>query len=127
MQLLLDTHAFLWWLKADPKLGPEARSVISDGENDVYISAATAWEIAVKRANGSLDAPGDIVDWITRSDFTDLSITVEHAIAAAELPPHHHDPFDRLLVAQARLEDLTLVAHDREIEKYEVPQLPARE
>jgi PIN domain nuclease of toxin-antitoxin system len=127
VQLLLDTHAFLWWLNADSKLGLEARAAIADAGNDVYVSAATAWEIAVKRAGGSLDAPGDIVDWITRNDFIDLPITVEHAIASAELPPHHHDPFDRLLVAQARLEDLTLVAHDREIEKYEVPQLTARE
>lgn len=83
------------------------------------------WEIAVKRASGSLDAPGDIAAWIAKSDFSDLPIEVEHAVAAAELPQHHRDPFDRMLIAQAQLEELTLVARDDEIDKYDVSILDA--
>ncbi len=125
MQLLLDTHAFLWWLGDTPKLGPQARAAIGDGGNAVFISAASAWEIAVKRASGKLEAPGNIAEWIAKSDFSDLSIEVEHAVAAAELPRHHTDPFDRMLIAQAQLEELTLVAHDDEIGKYDVAILDA--
>ena len=125
MQLLLDTHAFLWWLGDDPKLGPQARVAIGDGGNAVFVSAASAWEIAVKRASGKLDAPGDIVGWIAKSDFGELPIEVEHAVAAAELPQHHRDPFDRMLIAQAQLEQLTLVAHDDELGRYDVTILDA--
>ncbi len=126
MELLLDTHAFLWWMNDDSSLGPKARAAITDGGNGVLISAASAWEIAVKRAAGKLDAPGDIAEWITTNGFDDLPITVEHGIASAELPRHHSDPFDRMLVAQATLEGLTLVAHDQEIDKYEVATIDAR-
>jgi PIN domain nuclease of toxin-antitoxin system len=126
VRLLLDTHTFLWWLGDDPLLGPRARHAISDERNAVFVSAASAWEIAVKRRIGKLHAPGDIADWIASSDFAPLAIEVEHAIAAAELPLHHRDPFDRMLVAQAQLEDLTLVAHDVEIEKYAVAMLDAQ-
>lgn len=125
MQLLLDTHTFLWWLDDSPKLGPHARAAIGDGGNVVFVSAASAWEIAVKRASGKLDAPGDIAEWITKSDFSGLPIEVEHAVSAAELPQHHRDPFDRMLIAQAQLEELTLVAHDDEIGKYDVTILDA--
>ena len=125
MRLLLDTHAFLWWLGDDPKLGPLARSAIADNRNAVFVSAASAWEIAVKRRSGKLEAPGEIGEWIASSDFAPLSIDVAHAIAAAELPPHHRDPFDRMLVAQAQLEELTLVARDDEIDAYAVAVLDA--
>jgi PIN domain nuclease of toxin-antitoxin system len=125
MRLLLETHTFLWWLSDDPKLGPEARRAIEKPENFVFVSAASAWEIAVKRASGKLKAPGDIVDWIEQSSFSDLPIEVEHAVASAELPKHHNDPFDRLLVAQAQLEGMTLVAHDDEITRYDVSVLDA--
>jgi PIN domain nuclease of toxin-antitoxin system len=125
VKLLLDTHAFLWWLDDDPKLGPKARSAIEKPDNFVFVSAATAWEIAVKRANDKLEAPGDIAVWIEQSAFSDLPIEVEHAVASAELPKHHNDPFDRLLVAQAQIEEMTLVANDDEIDKYDVPVLDA--
>ncbi len=126
MQLLLDTHAFLWWLSDDSKLGPKARAAIASIDNEVLVSAASAWEIAVKRASGTLEASGDVVGWIRSNDFDDLPITVEHGIASAVLPRHHTDPFDRLLVAQAHLENLTLVVHDHEIEGYGVSTLDAR-
>ena len=125
MDLLLDTHALLWWLGDDPKLGPNARARIEEPANSVYVSAAAAWEIAVKRAAGKLEAPGDIEEWLADEGFIELSIQVIHAVAAAELPPHHKDPFDRVMIAQARVEGLTLVARDDEIEKYDVRLLNA--
>ena len=125
MQLLLDTHVFLWWLADDPKLGPRSRSEIAKGDNFVFISAVSAWEISVKRAAGRLEAPGDIAEWIRHQEFSALPIEVEHAILAGELPAHHADPFDRILIAQARLEELTLVTHDPQIPQYEVTVLDA--
>jgi PIN domain nuclease of toxin-antitoxin system len=125
MKLLLDTHAFLWWLGDDERLGPKAREAIRDAGNLVFVSAASASEIAVKRAAGRLEAPGDISEWIDQNSFGDLPIEVEHAVVSTELPPHHADPFDRLLVAQAQLEDMTLVAHDHELEKYDIARIDA--
>jgi PIN domain nuclease of toxin-antitoxin system len=123
--LLLDTHAFLWWNADDPALGPNARTAIADSGNIVFVSAATAWEIATKRESGKLDAPGDIVDWIRQGGFTEIAIELEHAVLSAELPKHHRDPFDRLLVAQAAIEELTLVTADAEIVKYSIETLDA--
>ena len=125
MLLLLDTHAFLWWNADDPALGPLARKSIAAGDNIVFVSAATAWEVATKRESGKLDAPGDIVEWIRENGFTELAIEVEHAIRSAELPGHHRDPFDRLLIAQASIEDLTLVTSDPQIAEYDVRILDA--
>jgi PIN domain nuclease of toxin-antitoxin system len=125
MKLLLDSHAFLWWLNDDKQLGPSARQAIENVDSLVYVSAATAWEIALKRASGKLEAPGDIREWIEQSAFSDLLVEVEHAVASGELPWHHKDPFDRLLVAQARIEDMTLVTRDDEIRRYEVSILDA--
>lgn len=125
MQLLLDTHAFLWWTGDDAALGPVARAAIADGDNIIFVSAASVWEIATKRANGKLEAPGDIADWVSRDGFTELAIDSRHAVRSAELPLHHRDPFDRLLIAQAQLEDLTLVTNDSEVLEYEVEILDA--
>lgn len=125
MLLLLDTHAFLWWIGDEPALGPRAREAIAAPANVVFVSAATAWEIAVKREAGKLDAPGEVGAWIRDGGFTELAIEVEHAVASAGLPRHHGDPFDRLLIAQARLEDLTLVTSDPEILGYDVATLDA--
>jgi PIN domain nuclease of toxin-antitoxin system len=123
--LLLDTHAFLWWSADDPSLGRLARSAIADSDNIVFVSAATAWEIATKRATGKLDAPDNVGQWVRQDGFAELAIDFDHAVLAAELPRHHRDPFDRLLVAQATIEGLTLVTSDTEIVKYDVPTLDA--
>jgi PIN domain nuclease of toxin-antitoxin system len=123
LDLLLDTHAFLWWLADDSNLGSEARAHIEKPTNSVFVSAATAWEIAVKRASGMLVASGDIAQWITDEGFLELVIGVAHAVEAADLPHHHKDPFDRLLIAQARLEDLALVSGDKDVAKYNVTVL----
>ena len=123
MKLLLDAHALLWWLSGDSRLGRRARAAIVDPSNFVFVSAATAWEIAVKRALGKLGAPGDIDDWLVQNNFRPLPIQIAEAVAAAELPLHHRDPFDRLLVAQARMGGMTIVTIDANISKYDVPVL----
>jgi PIN domain nuclease of toxin-antitoxin system len=125
VKLLLDTHVLLWWLQDDPSLGTHARRAVERPDNLVFVSAATAWEIAGKRARGKLEAPGDVAEWIDGNSFTRLSIEVQHAVAAAELPHHHGDPFDRLLVAQAQLEGLTLTTNDDRIKEYDVAVLDA--
>jgi PIN domain nuclease of toxin-antitoxin system len=125
VRLLLDTHAFLWWNADDPELGPQTREAIADADNVVLVSAATAWEISLKRASGKLEAPGDIADWIERNGFVPLTIEIAHAVLTPELPKHHKDPFDRMLVAQASIEGYTLVTCDDEIALYDVETIDA--
>jgi PIN domain nuclease of toxin-antitoxin system len=119
MNLLLDTHVLLWALSNDARLSKEARQAIEDGRNLVFVSAATAWEIAIKKSLGKLRAPDNYLEALERYRFTPLDITSEHALAVEHLPPHHQDPFDRLLVAQAMLEKLTIITHDARIAAYE--------
>jgi PIN domain nuclease of toxin-antitoxin system len=120
VQLLLDTHTLIWILSENRQLAVEAREAISDPEAFVAVSAASAWEIEIKRALGKLDAPNDLARQVADARFAPLSITLEHAVAAASLPPHHRDPFDRMLVAQAQLEGLTIVTRDPRFEPYAV-------
>ncbi|MCL4217973.1 MAG: type II toxin-antitoxin system VapC family toxin, partial [Candidatus Hydrogenedentes bacterium] len=107
MNLLLDTHTLLWWLDDDSALSPEARACIGNTHHVVHVSAVTAWEISIKKALGKLEAPGDLDVAILASGFKELPITMAHALAVGILPKHHSDPFDRMLVAQAKLENLT--------------------
>lgn len=125
MSLLLDTHVLLWALTNDPTLSDAARTAITEGHNRVWVSAVSAWEITVKKALGKLRAPDDLVDQLARRRFLPLDVTVAHALAVGELPAHHDDPFDRLLVAQARTEGLQLVARDARIGRYDVRVLAA--
>ncbi len=120
--LLLDTHVFLWWRADDPLLQRTARSAIADADV-VFVSAATAWEAAIKASLGRLKLPDTVASGVDDSGFEKLPITFPHAESAAALPKHHHDPFDRMLVAQAAVESLTLVTHDRTLEAYDVPIL----
>ena len=124
MSLLLDTHVVLWWLADDPGLPEEIKDRL-DHEPDVRVSAATIWEIAIKQALGKISAPADLADRVRDSGFRELPIDFTHAIAAGRLPPIHRDPFDRMLVAQARCEDLTLVTRDSYCQQYEVAILRA--
>jgi PIN domain nuclease of toxin-antitoxin system len=116
--LLLDTHALLWWLADDDRLPTTARKAIRN-EAVVNVSAGTVWEIALKRALGKLDIADGWYQAAFR-DFTELPITAEHARRAGELPPHHRDPFDRMLIAQALVDGLTLVTADPAFEPYAV-------
>ena len=126
MNLLLDTHVLLWALDNDPLLSPAPRNAIIDGNNIVFVSAATAWEIAIKKALGKLRAPtSNYLEELRRHRFTPLDITSEHALAVEDLPPHHADPFDRMLVAQAQIEKLTLITRDSRIQAYNVRTIKA--
>ena len=129
MRLLLDTHVLLWWLIGSDRLGGNAREAIADLANTVYVSAASIWEIAIKRAQGKLPVPPDVSTWLpaemTAYSFLAVPITVDHAAAVEHLPPHHRDPFDRLLIAQAQAEQLTLVTSDAAISRYDVALLDA--
>ncbi|MGI9022399.1 MAG: type II toxin-antitoxin system VapC family toxin [Acidimicrobiales bacterium] len=124
MRVLLDTHILLWWLADDSLLPLQAAAAIADGETDVLVSAASAWEISIKQAAGRLAAPDDLLDALAANDFGALAITADHALGAVRLPPHHSDPFDRMLIAQARAESLTLVSVDSRFSYYEVDLLP---
>ncbi len=121
MRLLLDTHAFLWWLRDDPKLSPAARQAISSPSSLVHVSAASIWEAAIKSQLGRLQVDGDLVEEIKKNDFVELPITASHAALSGALPLHHRDPFDRMLVAQAGKESLQLITHDRRLADYGVP------
>jgi PIN domain nuclease of toxin-antitoxin system len=125
VRLLLDTSALIWALIDDPSLTREARSAIGEGGNEVAVSAASVWEISIKQRAGKLRPPVDDVAGDLARRFTMLPITTEHAWAAGQLPPHHRDPFDRTLVAQAQLEGLTIVTRDPKIARYQVAILPA--
>lgn len=124
MRLLLDTHVALWWWFEDARLAAPTVTAIAEADR-VYVSAASAWEIAIKAALGKLEAPEDVGTALDASGFHALDVTVPHALAADALPRHHRDPFDRMLVAQARQESLTLVTADRRLALYEVAILSA--
>ena len=121
MNLLLDTHVFLWAVDDSPKLSSAAKTAILDGHNIVYVSAATAWEISIKRGLGKLKIPrNDYLEELRLHRFTSLDITSEHALTVEQLPPHHRDPFDRMLIAQSFVERLTLITQDQRISLYDV-------
>ncbi len=117
MRLLLDTHIVLWWLADSPRLTPRSRKLIVRNE-EVFVSAATAWEIAIKKSLGKLQAPENLEAALAASRFHELAISVRHALAAGALARHHDDPFDRLLVAQAHSENMTLLTSDSRLEAY---------
>lgn len=117
-RLLLDTHVLLWWLADDPQLGTGARAAIADPRNQIYISAVSTWEIAIKTQLGKLQAPIDMESLIELEGFSPLPISLFHGQQAGHLPPLHCDPFDRMLIAQASAEGLVLVSNDDQIIRY---------
>lgn len=125
MRLLLDTHVLIWWLEGGARLREQARAAISSRANEVRVSSVSAVEISIKVAKGKLHAPGDLVAQLAHHGFTALPVTIEHGIAMLGLAAKHGDPFDRLLIAQARCEGFTIVTADRAFATYDVPILPA--
>ena len=127
MRLLLDTHALLWWLFDSDDLSASVRAAIAEPENPVVVSSASAWEIATKHRIGKLPEAGDVVqrlpDYLRRGRLDVLPISLEHALEAGGLPGPHKDPFDRMLIAQARLDVLTVVTRDSVFADYGVPVL----
>jgi PIN domain nuclease of toxin-antitoxin system len=122
VRLILDTHVFLWWWAGDRKLGTKIRSTIG-GADTVLVSAVSAWEMTVKMSLGKLRFDGGISDAVEACGFERLDMRFEHAEAVRSLPPHHSDPFDRLLIAQAIVEGATFVTHDRALAGYLIPTL----
>jgi PIN domain nuclease of toxin-antitoxin system len=123
VRLLLDTNALLWWLEGQG-LTDQAREAIADPGNLVAVSAVSAWEISIKKALGKLTAPDDLEHQLRGGGFTPLPVTIAHGIAAGRLPRHHDDPFDRMLIAQAAAEGLTIVTRDKRFGDYNVALLP---
>ncbi|MSO99347.1 MAG: type II toxin-antitoxin system VapC family toxin [Rhodospirillaceae bacterium] len=120
MKLLLDSHILLWWLNDDRKLLKTEREAIANAGSVTHVSAATLWELSIKRASGRLRAPDNLEELVINSRLVPLPILLKHAEAAGRLPLKHTDPFDRMLIAQAQIEGLTIVTRDREIAKYDV-------
>jgi PIN domain nuclease of toxin-antitoxin system len=119
VRLLLDTHVLLWWLSDDRKLAKNAREIIANPDNEVLVSSASVWEVAIKTTLGRIEVElGDLEDAIAHNGFRSLPIGFRHALTAGRLPAAHRDPFDRMLVAQANVEELRVVSHDRMFERY---------
>lgn len=125
MDLLVDTHILLWWEWKSSDLSAVVKAVFEDPENRMVVSAATVWEISIKRNTGRLDFEGDVIASCKASSFQILPITAEHADLAGSLPLHHTDPFDRMLIAQTKIEGLVLLTEDRKLLRYGVPVLGA--
>lgn len=129
MKLLLDTHALLWWVWDSAKLGKQARSLIRSDDTLIWVSAASIWEVSIKAPLGRLDRlppfEEELRIELERSDFRPLPITFDHARAVSKLPLHHRDLFDRMLIAQARCEELTLLTADPAIASYDVRTIDA--
>ena len=115
----------IWSIAEPTRLRPETRGTLEDPDTDVFVSVVSAWEAGIKRKSGKLDTPDDLEVQLDSKRFVPLEITLGHALAAGDLPLHHHDPFDRMLIAQAQLESLTIVTRDRRFAAYDVALLPA--
>lgn len=123
MSFLLDTHILLWFLENDPKLSNQVRQVITNHKNLIFVSAISAWEISIKQSLGKLIAPSNLEEALRFSHLEVLAMTLVHGIKVADLPMHHKDPFDRMLIAQALVEGLTIITVDQKFKFYEVPLL----
>ena len=125
LRLLLDTHVFLWWCAGNKHLKKRVRNVIADPDNEVFVSAASGYEIAIKRALGKIEIMDSLTDEVDKEGFVHLPVTFFHAEQAGKLPFHHRDPFDRILIAQAQAEGLMLVTGDAHIPLYGVRTMAA--
>lgn len=124
MRLLLDTHIYMWWLLDSPRMSEGTMELIARPSTMVWVSAVSIWEASIKSSLGRLDLQGiDLLAEVAANGFTELAVSGTHGWSAGRLPPHHRDPFDRLLVAQARQEQLILVTDDEVLARYDVPLL----
>ena len=119
-RILLDTHAVLWWLADDPSLSAGARAEIADPVSEVLVSTGSVWEIAIKRSLGMLTVADDLLDRVLSAGLSWLRVSERHAWEITNLPHHHYDPFDRLLIAQARVEEIPIVTRDLRFHAYDV-------
>jgi len=123
MRVLLDTHVLLWWLADSKSLRAADKRLIASPKSLVYVSAASVWEVEIKRALGKIELPTDWADHLEDGGFRLLSVTCQHALQVTKLPPVHRDPFDRMLVAQAQVEGLVLLTYDSLVKKYGASEL----
>ncbi|AFZ47776.1 PilT protein domain protein [Cyanobacterium stanieri PCC 7202] len=123
MKFLLDTHILLWWLANEPKLSSPIRAVISNPDNSIFVSAATVWEMSIKKSLGNLSVPNNLLEKLKDNNFIILDITAEHGLTVTDLPFYHKDPFDRMLIAQATIESLTIITLDTKFCIYDIPLL----
>lgn len=124
MRALLDTHAFLWWITNDPRLSRKVHEIISDSENELFLSVSSGWEMAIKVGLGRLQLPPNlehfILEQMALNAIESLPVQMSHALHVYKLPAHHRDPFDRMLIAQAQLENLPILTVDPQIARYSV-------
>lgn len=129
MRLLLDTHTWLWLLSAPNRIERSTLDALESTDNDLYLSAASTWEIAIKYATGKLELPGDpsqeISEWMAKTDARPLPVSIRHSVGVATLPLHHRDPFDRMLIAQSRIEEIPIVTRDPAFDAYDVKVIGA--
>ena len=125
MKYLLDTHVLIWWFVNDPTLSNEARQIIANGTNLIYVSSASAWEIVIKKALGKLKAPNNFEHELLRHKFASLPISISHALMVENLPNYHQDPFDRILVSQATVEKMSLITRDEKVKRYDITVVAA--
>ncbi|MHB8987072.1 MAG: type II toxin-antitoxin system VapC family toxin [Eubacteriales bacterium] len=124
MKALLDTHTFLWWITDDLRLSPRVREIIGDEENELFLSSASGWEMAIKARLGKLDLPAGLISFVAEqmaiNAIDPLPVEMSHALHVYNLPDYHRDPFDRILIAQARLENMPILTSDPQIGRYPV-------
>lgn len=125
MRLLLDTHTLVWAITEPERVAPEALELIEASENEVFVSVVSPWELAIKLSRRRIELPQVFYETLRDGQFSLLPVTIHHTEVIASLPHHHRDPFDRMLIAQAQVEGLTLVTSDREIRRYPVSIFPA--
>jgi PIN domain nuclease of toxin-antitoxin system len=120
VRVLLDTHVLLWWLFDDSRLGPGVRTILANGRNEIFVSAVSVAEIAIKRSLGKISGPPGLLGSLVEEGLQELALLSTHALALESLPLHHRDPFDRMLIAQAMTESLTFASYDPLIRAYDV-------
>ena len=125
MSYLLDTHTFIWWIEDNLNLSYQSKQIISNPNNLIFVSAVNTWEITIKKSLGKLNVPGNLEEIIYQCGFDVLPITIKHTLFIENLDKYHDDPFDRLLISQAIIENLTIITRDEKIIKYKVPYILA--
>jgi PIN domain nuclease of toxin-antitoxin system len=125
MSYLLDTHTFIWWIEDNLSLSYQSKQIISNPNNLIFVSAVNTWEITIKKSLGKLNVPGNLEEIILQCGFDILPIAIKHTLFIESLDKHHDDPFDRLLISQAIIENLTIITRDEKIIKYKVPYILA--
>lgn len=125
MRYLIDTHIFIWWMERSSRLSKDIFDLLNNPQNKVFLSAASIWEIVIKKAKKKLKTPKDVEGGIKASGFIPINIEMLHVLEVEKLPIYHNDPFDRILISQARVENLTFITSDKKIWKYNLPMLKA--